>query len=201
GALMLASGCTGGPNDVRPTAEVPPAYRELDGWKVAQPGDQTLRGSWWERFGDPRLNALESQVDVSSQTVAAAEAQLRQARALVQAARAAYYPTITVGLGITRTRESLNTSGASTPPRRTVTRFQLPLEISWEPDLWGRVRRSVESSQAGAQASLADLESARLSVRAELAQDYFALGAVDAERALLDATIAAFEKSLDLTRN
>lgn len=201
GALTLLTACTVGPNYVRPSVDVPRAYKEIDGWKVAQPKDAAVRGAWWERFSDPRLNTLEAQVDLSSQTVAAAEAQLRQARALVQAARASYFPTLTVGLGVTRARESATLGGNAVKPGHTTTTFQLPIDISWEPDLWGRIRRTVESTRAGAQASVADREGARLSVQAELAQDYFQLEALDAERALLDATVAAYERSLELTKN
>jgi NodT family efflux transporter outer membrane factor (OMF) lipoprotein len=197
----LLGACTAGPDYVRPSVDVPSGYKEADGWKVAEPRDQTLRGAWWERFGDPRLSALQAQVDVSSQTVAAAEAQLRQARALVQAARASYFPTVTVGLGLTRARTSATLSDSSVNAGRTATILQLPIDISWELDLWGRIRRMVESTRAGAQASVADLEGARLSVRAELAQDYFLLEALDADRALLDETVAGYQRSLQLTQN
>ncbi|PYM66628.1 MAG: RND transporter [Candidatus Rokuibacteriota bacterium] len=203
GAALLLAACTVGPDYVRPgvATPAPDAYKELDGWKVAQPTDDTLRGAWWELFGDPGLASLEAQVDVSSQTVAAAEAQLRQARALVQAARASYFPTITVGLGFTRSRQSATVGTSTFSAGRTTSTFQLPIDVSWEPDLWGRIRRSVESSRASAQASQADLETARLSIQAEVAQDYFQLRAVDAERALLDATVTAYQRSLELTRN
>jgi len=201
GVALLVGACTVGPDYVKPSVEVPSSYKEVDGWKVAEPQDQSLRGDWWERFGDPRLSALEAEVDVSSQTVAAAEAQLRQARALVQAARSAYFPTISVGVGLTRARTSATLSDGSINAGRTATILQLPIDISWELDLWGRIRRSVESTRAGAAAGAADLEAARLSVRAELAQDYFLLQGLDADRALLDETVADFERSLQLTRN
>jgi NodT family efflux transporter outer membrane factor (OMF) lipoprotein len=200
-AATVLAACTVGPDYVRPDARVPPAYRELDGWKVAEPSDAVLRGAWWEVFGDATLNDLERQVDVSSQTVALAEAQLRQARALVQEARSRYFPTITVGLGFTRARESATTSNGGGGTGRTFSTFQLPIEFAWELDLWGRIRRTVESTRAGAEASVADLETARLSVRAEVAQDYVQLRALDAEKALLDATATAYTKSLELTRN
>jgi NodT family efflux transporter outer membrane factor (OMF) lipoprotein len=201
GLAMLLGACTVGPDYVRPSVDVPSGYKEADGWKVAEPRDQSLRGAWWERFGDPRLSGLEAQVDISSQSVAAADAQLRQARALVQAARAAYFPTVSVGVGLTRARTSATLSDGNINAGRTTTILQLPIDISWELDLWGRIRRSVESSRAGAAASAADLEAARLSVRAELAQDYFMLEALDADRALLDETVADYERSLQLTRN
>lgn len=200
---LFASGCTVGPDYVKPKSAPPPqAYKETKGWKVAQPKDQIVRGAWWEIFNDPKLNELENEVDISNQNVAAAEAQFRQARALVQASRAAYFPTITLGPSFTRTLASQNLggvrSGVSSAP---VSDFSLPAEASWEPDIWGKVRRTVEASKGSAQASAADLESTRLSVQAELAQDYFQLRALDAQKQLFDETIAAYEKYLQLTKN
>src|SRR5882724_10689284 len=211
-----------GPDYVRPPVITPDAYKEVDGWKVAQPQDNVIRGAWWEAFADPQLNALEAQVDVSNQNIAVAEATYRQARALVREARASYFPTVTLGLGYTRFRNSAtfgrssagrssagtssagassaggSTGGGSSSPQSD---FQLGLDFSWELDLWGRIRRTVESNQASAQASAGDLESARLSFQAELAQDYVQLRTLDAQKQLLDATVAAFEKSLELTKN
>src|SRR5262245_47088490 len=201
GMATLLGACTVGPDYVRPSIDVPSGYKEVDGWKVAEPRDDTLRGPWWERFGDLRLNALEAEVDVSSQTVAAAEAQLRQARALVQAARAAYFPTISVGLGLTRARTSATLGGGAINEGRTTTILQLPIDLSWELDLWGRIRRSVESARAGSQASAADVEGARVTSGAGLDQSYFLLEGLDADRALLDQSIAAYTGSLQLTQN
>ncbi len=199
GALLFIAGCTVGPRYVRPPVATPPAYKEMEGWKVAEPRDATLRGAWWELFQDPELTALETQVSVSNQTLAAAEAQVRQARAAVQAARASYYPTLSIGIGVTRSRQLTLGNGQSTA--RTITDYSLPLDASWEPDLWGRIRRTVESQQASAQASAADLESARLSAQAALAQSYFTLRELDAQRQLLEATVSAYQKSLELTQN
>ena len=201
--LALVTGCVVGPNYVRPTVITPDDYKEITGWKVARPQDAAARGAWWEVFGDPQLSALEAQVDVSNQNLAVAEAQFRQARALVREARAAYFPTATLGIGVTRSLSSstiglLSGGNVSSAPR---TDFTLPLAVSWEPDFWGRIRRSVESSQASAQASAADLETIRLSFQAELAQDYFELQTLDAQRQRFDASVAAFAKSLELTRN
>jgi NodT family efflux transporter outer membrane factor (OMF) lipoprotein len=199
-ALAFLAGCTVGPDYLRPKAAVTPAYKELDGWKVAQPNDDTLRGPWWELFNEPELNALESQVDVSNQTIAAAEAAYRQAVALVQQARAAYFPTVTIGIGVTNS--SLSTTIArSAGGRFSSMLYSLPVDVSWEIDVWGRIRRQVESSQAGAQASAGDLAAAKLSIQTELAQDYFQLRALDAQKKLLDETAVDFEKSLELTRN
>ena len=192
--LTLMNGCVVGPDYVKPTVITPEAYKEVDGWKMAQPQDDLSRGAWWEIYGDPQLNALEEQVDISNQNLVVAEATYRQARALVREARASYFPTVTVGTSVTRSR----TPGAVPS---TVTDYSLPLDVSWELDVWGRIRRTVESNQASAQASAGDLESARLSFQAELAQDYFQLRALDAQTQLLDATVAAFEKSLELTKN
>jgi NodT family efflux transporter outer membrane factor (OMF) lipoprotein len=208
-AFLVAtlSACTVvGPDYVRPTAITPDAYKEIDGWKVAQPKDDVIRGSWWEMFGDPQLNALEAQVSISNQNLAVAEAQYREAQALVREARAAYFPTATIGIGANRS--SASTTSRSTTngtglagPRTTVSDYSLAIDVSWELDVWGRIRRSVESNQASAQASAADLEAALLSARAALAQDYFQLRILDAQKQLLDATVAAFEKSLALTKN
>jgi NodT family efflux transporter outer membrane factor (OMF) lipoprotein len=188
---------------------VPAAYKETAGWKVAQPKDDTIRGTWWEMFGDPQLNALEGQVNISNQNVVQAESQFRQARALAEAARAAYYPTLSLGASVTRSGRPSGsglTAGSTTGSSAgrsniSVTDFLLPLDISWEPDIWGKVRRTVESSQANAVASAADLEAVRLTVHSEVAQNYFQLRSLDAAKQLLDATVAAYRKSLELTTN
>ena len=198
--LVFIASCTVGPNYVKPTVEVPAAYKENAAWQVAQPQDATLRGNWWEMFNDPQLNAFEEQVEVSNQNVAVAEAQFRQARALVQQARAAYFPTVTVGVGVNNS--SLSTTIArSAGSRFSSMLYSLPVDVSWEIDVWGRIRRLVESSQASAQASAADLETALLSAQIELAQDYFQLRTLDTQRQLLDTSTADFQKSLDLTNN
>jgi NodT family efflux transporter outer membrane factor (OMF) lipoprotein len=206
-ALLLASGCTVGPNYVKPTVVAPEAYKEIDGWRIARPRDDLPRGAWWEIFRDSQLDALEEKVSASNQSLAVAEATYRQAQTLVGQARAAYFPTLTVGVGYTRARAS-STIGTSFGNPTLVngnngaqSDFQLPFDLSWTLDFWGRVRRAVESSRAGAQASAADLETARLSLQAELALDYWQLRALDAQKHLLDETVAAYEKSLRLTRN
>jgi NodT family efflux transporter outer membrane factor (OMF) lipoprotein len=214
--LLLVSGCTVGPDYVRPSMVSPDAYKELDGWKIAHPRDGLARGPWWEIFGDPELNALEARVSISNQNLAVAEAQYRQARALVREARAAYFPTVTLGLGFTRSRQSStfvsgssggSTGGASSSGTSSVgssgarSDFTAGLDFSWELDVWGRIRRTVESNRANAQASAGDLEAARLSFQAELAQDYFQLRTLDAQKQLLDETVSAFEKFLRLTQD
>ena len=152
-------------------------------------------------FGDPQLSALEEQVNVSNQNLAIAEAQFRQARALIQAARAGYFPTAGVATSDIRSSRSTTLSPGQTAKRTTLTDYLLSGGVSWEPDLWGRVRRTVESGEARAQASAADIEVTRLLVQAELAQDYFQLRALDQERQLLVETTIAYQKNLDLTRN
>jgi NodT family efflux transporter outer membrane factor (OMF) lipoprotein len=206
----LAGGCSVGPDYVRPPAITPGAYKENAGWKVAEPRDDVLRGKWWQLFGEPSLDALEEQVSLANQGLQAAEATYRQARALVRQARAAYFPTVTAGVGYARSRQSDtlgNPSGASSSGKgkavsnQPVSTFQLPIEVAWTPDFWGRVRRAVESGRASAQASAGDLETARLSFQAELAQSYFQLRMLDAQKRLLDDTVAAFATALQLTRN
>ncbi|HKB82046.1 MAG TPA: efflux transporter outer membrane subunit [Burkholderiales bacterium] len=202
-ALALLGACTVGPNYVRPTADTPAAFKEMEGWKTAQPRDQELRGKWWETYNDPLLNELEERVSVSNQNLAQAAAQFRQARALVQSARAGYLPTASANASATRSQspsgfigqnQNLNSHGPSTS-------YSLSLDAVWEADLWGRVRRTVESNAAGAQASAADLEALRLSVQAELAQNYFQVRALDAQKQLFDDTIVAYQRSLTLTQN
>ena len=200
--LVFIVSCTVGPNYVKPTVQVPAAYKENAGWQVAQPQDATLRGNWWEMFNDPQLNALEEQVEVSNQNVAVAEAQFRQARALVQQARAAYFPTVTVGASLNNSSQSASTRISNSSSGRTApTLFAMAVDASWEIDVWGRIRRLVESSQASAQASAADIETALLSAQTELAQDFFQLRTLDTQKQLLDASIVEFERSLELTNN
>ncbi len=201
-ATLVLSACAVGPDYVRPTATpvMPAAYKELDGWKQAQPRDGAVKGAWWRLFNDPQLNALEEQVAISNQNVLAAEAQFRQASALVRSAKAGYYPTVSVGASVDRSRRSDNI-GAGTSSAGTTTDYQLPVDLSWEADIWGRIRRSVEASRASAQASAADLAAARLSAQATLAQAYFQLRTLDSQKQLLETTASYYQKSLDLTRN
>ena len=151
GVLQIC-GCTVGPTYKRPTAEVPTAYKELANWKQAQPNDQNLGGNWWEMFQDPQLNALELQVNVSNQNLKAAEAQYTQARALVRYNRAAYFPTLTGGASASRNKISSNRPPSLTTNGRTYNDFQIPFQLSYEVDVWGRIRRTVESYREQAQA-------------------------------------------------
>ncbi len=200
-ALVLLGGCAVGPRYSRPMAPVPSTYKEAPpNWKTAQPSDQLPRGKWWEIFQDPQLNALEEQINVSNQNLKAAQAQFMQARALVRFHRADYYPTVTAGASATRIHQSQNRPVARVS-NNTYTDLVLPVDVSYEADVWGRVRRTVEASRDQAQASAADLESVSLSLHAELAMDYFQLRARDAEQQLLDSTVTAYEKALELTQN
>jgi NodT family efflux transporter outer membrane factor (OMF) lipoprotein len=197
-AVLEISGCTVGPKYKRPAAEVPTAYKELGNWKQAQPNDQNLGGNWWEMFQDPQLNALELQVNISNQNLKAAEAQYTQARALVRYNRAAYFPTITAGASATRNRISQNRPPGLASNGATYNDFQIPLELSYEVDVWGRVRRTVESSREQAQASAADLATVNLSMHSQLALDYFQARVLDAEEQLLNSTVTQYEQALEL---
>ena len=199
--LVLAASCTVGPNYSRPPVEAPAKYKEDTEPKSPQSIDDVISAKWWEIFGDSELNGLEQQVTISNQNIAQAEARFRQARALVQAARAAYFPTVTLGIGVNGMQQSETAQPGTTRTKQAFTTYSLPIDVSWELDVWGKIRRSVESSEASAQASAADLESATLSARADLAQDYFQLRSLDAQKQILDESVVAFQKSLDLTNN
>jgi NodT family efflux transporter outer membrane factor (OMF) lipoprotein len=199
-SLALVTACSVGPDYVRPDAPTPAAFKETQGWKPAEPRDGELRGKWWQIFGDPLLDGFQEQVSISNQNLALTEARFRQALALVRSARSAYFPTVTGEVSATRSRSSTGSSSTRISGG-SVTSRTLAADASWEIDLWGRVRRSVESNEASAQASAADLETARLSAQAALAQNYFNLRALDTDKQLLDDTVAALERSLQLTQN
>jgi len=198
--LALLDGCMVGPNYVRPPAAAPSAFKEAGDWNPAQPRDAVSRGKWWEIFGDAKLNALIEQVNMSNENVRVAEARLRQADAVVEQARAGLWPTLGVTATATRSR-SPNVAGAAATTTAPVNVFNLPLTASWAPDLWGSVRRNIESNVANAQASAANVANARLLAQAQLAINYFQLRVLDTRRQLLDTSVAAYQKSLDLTRN
>ncbi|KVG85727.1 RND transporter [Burkholderia ubonensis] len=196
--LPMLHACMVGPDYVRPKVDTPAAFKELAGWKVAEPMDHVSRSRWWERFGDPQLDALEEQVEISNLNIRVAEAQYREAQALARASRASYFPLVTGDLSVTRSQSPSKAAGSAKPP---VTNHTLSVDAAWEPDVWGRVGRLVESREAGAQASAADLEVVRLSMRAALAQNYFLLVTADAQKELLDRTVAAYARSLQFVRN
>jgi NodT family efflux transporter outer membrane factor (OMF) lipoprotein len=198
-AVLAGSACRVGPVYQRPSAPAPPALREMAGndeWKMATPSDDLPKGPWWEIFDDPQLNALEEQVAINNQNLKQADAQFRQAQAFVLAARANARPIIGVTPAIGQGDAGANTGRGT---GGTTLTFALPLSVSWEPDLWGRVRLQVENAVSNAQVSAADLENLRLSQQALLATDYFSLAANDMQQAVLQDTIAAYEKNLQLT--
>ena len=206
-AILSLEGCMVGPDYVRPTAPTPAAYKESADWKVAQPSDVVPRGSWWEGFGDPDLDALEVQVDISNQTIQAAEASVRVAQAATQAARAALFPVVSGNAAALRSSRAGGTgsggisSSGGTNTGSVSNSYNLALDASWEIDLWGGIRRSIEASTTTAQATEADLAAARLSAQALLAEDYLLLRVEDAQINLLHDTVAAYQRSLDLTTN
>ncbi|MGH9744851.1 MAG: efflux transporter outer membrane subunit [Candidatus Acidiferrales bacterium] len=201
-AVCFLFGCTVGPNYVRPPADVPTDFKEMGNWKPAHPSDQVTKGNWWEIYEDPQLNALEEQVDVSNQSLRAVQEQYAQARAAIRISRADYYPTVAGGASATRTHVSSNNPlFVAKSPKSDYADYTIPIDASWEPDLWGRVRRTVEASRSEAQATAADVANVSLTLHAELAMDYFQLRGLDAQRNLLDSTVVAYEKALDLTQN
>ena len=189
---LAVAGCAMGPNYSRPEVETPPAYKETGDWVIAKPADAAAKGKWWEAFNDPVLNDLAEQVSVSNQTLAAAEARYRQAAAAVTATRAGLFPTVGANAGAQRSRRGESRATAS---------YDVGLDARWEIDLWGRVRRQVEASRAGEQASAADLENARLSLQAQLATAYFQLRVADATRELLEDSVKAFDASFRIAQN
>ena len=200
-AVLELTGCVVGPKYHPPVVQAPSAYKEVGDWKPAQPNDQSLGGSWWMIFQDPHLDALELQVNVSNQNLKAAEAQFQQARAVLRYYRADYYPTVTAGPSATRTRISANSPSSSILRGATYNDFVLPFDFSYQADVWGRVRRNVESYREQAQASAADLATINLSMHADLALDYFQARSLDAEEQLLNSTVTEYEQALELNEN
>jgi NodT family efflux transporter outer membrane factor (OMF) lipoprotein len=199
---LLAAGCTVGPNYVRPDAPTSDTFKELGGWRTAQPRDDVLRAPWWELYDDPVLSGLADQVAEANQNLAAAEARFRQARTLVWQARSNWFPTVVAGVSFSRSRVSSTLRGGQGFGTGSVSSdFTLPGSISWELDLWGKIRRQVESETASAQASAADLANTRLSLQSEMAVDYFQLRTLDADIQLLNDTARSYERSLELTQN
>ena len=209
-ATILLAGCMVGPNYVKPSTPMAPSFKEEaanssqanDGWKPAQPDDQAPRGNWWEIYDDPQLNALEAQIDSANQTLKAAEANYREARAAIRVSRSAEAPTIGTAPSISAVRDSANQPYFPSSQTNDGTGdFTLPVELSWEIDLWGRLRRNVTAAREETQASAADMAGVQLSLQAELAFDYFEIRSADAEKKLLDDTVQAYSKALKLTEN
>jgi NodT family efflux transporter outer membrane factor (OMF) lipoprotein len=207
-SALLLGGCMVGPKYVKPDTPMTPAFKEAPpdsfketkDWKFAQPGSPSLPAKWWETFGDPQLTVLEEQVVAGNQDLKIAEARFRQARALIRVNRAAEFPTISTSPGVASLRDSANKPYFPLRPTATGD-FALPFDLSYEADLWGRVRRTVNASREEAQATAADLATATLSIQAELAYDYLELRAADAQKQLLDDTVKAYADALQLTKN
>jgi NodT family efflux transporter outer membrane factor (OMF) lipoprotein len=177
----------------------PAAFRENANWKIAVPSDAVIRGAWWEIFGDQQLNALEQRIEISNQNLKGAQAEFEQARTVVRVNRAGLFPQVTGNPAIAVASQSQNRAAPAVPG--THADFLLAADATYEADVWGRVRGTVGVSRALAQATAADLESVRLSVHAELATDYFALRGLDTEKRLLDTTVEAYRRALELTDN
>jgi NodT family efflux transporter outer membrane factor (OMF) lipoprotein len=201
-AALLLTGCMVGPDYVRPSVPMTPAFKEApppgEGWKIAQPSDEVPRGNWWEIFGDPQLDALEEQVTAANQDLKVAEARFRQARAAVRFNRASEFPTISAGVGISSVRESANRPFATRSFPSTGD-FLLSFDLSYELDLWGRIRRTVAAAREEAQATAADLATVQLSLQAELTMNYFQLRSADTQQRLLNETVKAYTDALQLT--
>ncbi len=194
-ATMVASGCAVGPTYQRPSAPTTANYKASEGWVDAEPADTLDRGPWWSQFEDPLLNDLVSRVEVSNQNVAAAAAAYAQARALVREQQSQLFPLVLLDAGASRT--GTNFAGDT----QASSSYRVQIGAGWEPDVWGRLRRSVEAASASAQASEADLAAARLSAQGELATNYFGLRQTDAQLALLEDTITGYRRSLEITQN
>lgn len=194
-AFVLGACNSVGPNYERPEVDVPEAYRNVVGtWKPAQPGDRLPRGNWWTIYNDPQLDALAGSVAKGNQNIRVAEARYRQAQAIARGTQSGRFPFLTGGVSADRSRVENQSGGARGS-------YEASFDASWEPDLWGRVRRAIEAGEAQAQAAAANLESARLSATAELVQNYLALRVIDAQARLLDETVQAYVRFLKLTQN
>jgi len=204
-ALILISSCSSvGPKYQTPSTPLPQtfSYKETGDWSLAKPGDQLPHGKYWEIFGDPELNALENQIDVSNQNIAVAFAQFLQARALVKEAQAQYFPTVSAapGVSVQNGQSSAIYAGAQPSARNSYALYSLPIDASWVPDLWGKIQNTVKQNIANAQVSAADLENERLIEHADLAIDYYQLRAQDSLQGLYDSTVNEYQKALNLTQ-
>jgi NodT family efflux transporter outer membrane factor (OMF) lipoprotein len=191
------SACAVGPNYKRPSVATTPTFKEAQGWTAATPEDGVAKGDWWAPFNDPLLNDLEKKVAVSNQNLAAAEAAYREARAVVWEDRAQLFPTVDLTGSATHSGRKVAAVGAPT----SVNTYQAGRGGTWAIDVWGRIRRTVEGAKATAQANAADVANARLTAQSELAADYFQLRVTDVEKALLQDTVKAYQRSLEITQN
>lgn len=208
GGLLFLCGCAVGPQYSPPKVQTPTAYKEkvtpqrTAEWKPAEPRDAEDRRNWWKVFNNTELNTLAEKVEISNESLKAVEARFRQARAMIQINRSARYPTVNISPGVGGLRFSGNRPGfPSTLTAQDSANLTLPADVSYELDLWGRIRKSIAASQDRAQASVADLHAARLLLQSELALNYFEMCAAGEQQRILRETVVAFEDSLKLTRN
>lgn len=201
--LLLLGGCSVGPDYHTPEVTTPVAFKQAEGWRQANPSDALARGAWWELYGDPQLNGLVEQLNASNQTVAQYEAQYRQALALVSSARAAFWPSLDLTLGKTRSAQGTGSSSSALSNSSSGIRntYTAQLGVSWEADLWGKLRRGLEADTGSAQASYVDMVNMRLSLQSQLVQNYLQLRVLDEQKRLLQSTVEAYERSLKLTEN
>ncbi|MGO2203894.1 efflux transporter outer membrane subunit [Pseudomonas helleri] len=200
---VLLSACAVGPDYQRPELAVPQQFNAVDGWTQANPSDALERGAWWELYADPQLNALVAKLNSNNQSVAQAEAQFRQAQALVRNARGAFLPSADLSVGKTRSSQGTGSSNSSLTSSSSGIRDTLNAQVgvSWEADVWGKLRRGLEANEASAEASYADLAAMRLSQQSELVQNYLQLRVIDQQKRLLEATVEAYERSLKMSEN
>ena len=198
---LLLSACAVGPDYERPSAPTPAAYKEAEGWKVSEPKSVDSDPNWWAIFNDPVLDQLEKDVTVSNQTVAQAEAAWRAAVAAADQANAALFPTVGATAGMTRSKETAGTYGSASKVSAIGNTFSAGGTLSWEIDVWGKLRRTLEAAQATAESDNDQLAAARLTAQAALASEYFSLRGADELKRLLDATVVAYERSLKITEN
>ena len=200
---VLLSACAVGPDYQRPELAVPQQFNAVDGWTQANPSDALERGAWWELYADPQLNALVAKLNSNNQSVAQAEAQFRQAQALVRNARGAFLPSADLSVGKTRSSQGTGSSNSSLTSSSSGIRDTLNAQVgvSWEADVWGKLRRGLEANEASAEASYADLAAMRLSQQSELVQNYLQLRVIDEQKRLLQATVEAYQRSLKMSEN
>ncbi len=202
-SVLMLSACAIGPDYQRPSVAEPAQYKQAEGWRQATPSDSLARGAWWELYGDQQLNGLVEKLNSGNQTVAQSEAQFRQAQALVRSARGAFFPTVNASAGKTRSSQGTGSSSSSLSSTSSGIRdtYNAQLGVSWEADVWGKLRRGLEADKASAEASFADLAAMRLSQQSELVQNYLQLRVIDQQKRLLQATVENYQRSLTMTEN
>ncbi len=201
--LVLLSACSLSPDYHRPELSAPAQFKHAAGWTQAKPADTQARGPWWTLYGDAELNALVEALNAHNQTVAQYAAQYRQATALVRSSRGALFPSLDLSVGKTRASQGAGSSSSGLANNSSGIRntYNAQLGVSWEVDLWGKLRNTLDANQAGVEASIADLAAMRLSLQSELVQNYLQLRVIDEQKRLLEATVAAYQRSLRLTEN